>query len=55
MLVFAERKKAVDKIHEYLLLKGVECSAIHGGKDQEDRMAACKAFRGGEKDVLGLD
>lgn len=52
VLVFAERKKAVDKIHEYLLLKGVECSAIHGGKDQEDRMAACKAFRGGEKDVL---
>ena len=53
VLVFAERKKAVDKIHEYLLLKGVECVAIHGGKDQEDRMGACKAFRGAEKDVLG--
>ena len=53
VLVFAERKKAVDKIHEYLLLKGVECVAIHGGKDQEDRMSACRAFRGGEKDVLG--
>ena len=26
--------------------------AIHGGKDQEDRMSACRAFRGGEKDVL---
>jgi len=33
-------------------LKGVECVAIHGGKDQEDRMSACRAFRGGEKDVL---
>ena len=42
----------MDKIHEYLLLKGVECVAIHGGKDQEDRMSACRAFRGGEKDVL---
>merc|ERR1712131_570171 len=52
VLVFAERKRAVDKIHEYLLLKGVECVAIHGGKDQEDRMSACRAFRGGEKDVL---
>jgi len=52
VLVFAERKKAVDNIHEYLLLKGVECVAIHGGKDQEDRMSACTAFRGGEKDVL---
>ena len=55
VLVFAERKRAVDKIHEYLLLKGVECAAIHGGKDQEDRMSACKAFRGGDKDVLGSD
>ena len=33
-------------------MKGVECVAIHGGKDQEDRMSACRAFRGGEKDVL---
>ena len=40
-------------MHEYLLLKGVECAAIHGGKDQEDRMEACRQFRGGEKDVLG--
>ena len=53
VLVFAERKKAVDRVHEYLLLKGVECVAIHGGKDQEDRMAACRQFRAGEKDVLG--
>jgi len=52
VLIFAERKRAVDKVHEYLLLKGVECAAIHGGKDQEDRMEACRQFRGGEKDVL---
>lgn len=67
VLIFAERKRAVDKlvrdslisiiqalrVHEYLLLKGVECAAIHGGKDQEDRMEACRQFRAGEKDVLG--
>ena len=53
VLVFAERKKAVDRVHEYLLLKGVECVAIHGGKDQEDRMSACANFRAGDKDVLG--
>ena len=32
MLVFAEKKQDVDDIHEYLLLKGVEAAAIHGGK-----------------------
>lgn len=32
VLIFAERKKDVDDIHEYLLLKGVEAVAIHGGK-----------------------
>ena len=32
MLVFSEKKSEVDDIHEYLLLKGVEAVAIHGGK-----------------------
>lgn len=32
VLIFAEKKDDVDKIHEYLLLKGVEAVAIHGGK-----------------------
>jgi ATP-dependent RNA helicase DDX41 len=31
-LIFAQRKQDVDAIHEYLLLKGVEAVAIHGGK-----------------------
>lgn len=52
VLVFAERKQDVDAIHEYLLLKGVEAVAIHGGKDQEERSRAVDAFRKGEKDVL---
>lgn len=32
VLIFAEKKADVDAIHEYLLLKGVEAVAIHGGK-----------------------
>lgn len=52
VLVFAEKKQDVDSIHEYLLLKGVEAVAIHGGKDQEERLKAVEAFRKGEKDIL---
>ena len=52
VLVFAENKSDVDDIHEYLLLKGVEAVAIHGGKDQEERDGAIRAFKAGAKDVL---
>ena len=52
VLIFAEKKPDVDAIHEYLLLKGVDAVAIHGGKDQEERSQAVEAFREGEKDVL---
>ncbi|XP_058792911.1 ATP-dependent RNA helicase abstrakt [Phymastichus coffea] len=52
VLIFAEKKQDVDAIHEYLLLKGVEAVAIHGGKDQEERSRSVEAFRAGKKDVL---
>lgn len=52
VLIFAEKKQDVDAIHEYLLLKGVEAVAIHGGKDQDERSRAVAEFRRGEKDVL---
>lgn len=52
VLIFAEKKQDVDQIHEYLLLKGVEAVAIHGGKDQEERSKAVEQFRAQEKDVL---
>lgn len=42
----------MDAIHEYLLLKGVDAVSIHGGKDQEERVAAVKAFRDRQRDVL---
>ncbi|XP_002517695.2 LOW QUALITY PROTEIN: DEAD-box ATP-dependent RNA helicase 35 [Ricinus communis] len=52
VLIFCESKADVDKIHEYLLLKGVEVVAIHGGKDQEEREYAISSFKSGKKDVL---
>ncbi|KAK7575914.1 hypothetical protein V9T40_012200 [Parthenolecanium corni] len=52
VLIFAEKKQDVDAIHEYLLLKGIEAVAIHGGKDQEERSRSVEAFRQGRKDVL---
>ncbi|KAF6162691.1 hypothetical protein GIB67_022350 [Kingdonia uniflora] len=52
VLIFCENKADVDDIHEYLLTKGVEAVAIHGGKDQEDRESAISSFKAGKKDVL---
>eukprot|EP00906_Rhabdomonas_costata_P027070 RCo038503 len=52
VLVFCENKADVDDIHEYLLLKCVDAVSIHGGKSQEEREFAIKAFKSGTKDVL---
>ncbi|KAH0919104.1 hypothetical protein HID58_026764 [Brassica napus] len=52
VLIFCENKADVDDVHEYLLLKGVEAVAIHGGKDQEDREYAISSFKARGKDVL---
>ncbi|CAH8630723.1 unnamed protein product [Dicrocoelium dendriticum] len=52
VIIFAERKQDVDAIHEYLLLKGVQAVSIHGGKDQEERVAAVTEFRAKHRDVL---
>ncbi|KAF5181764.1 Atp-dependent rna helicase abstrakt [Thalictrum thalictroides] len=52
VLIFCENKADVDDIHEYLMLKGVEAVAIHGGKDQEERENAISSFKKGKKDVL---
>lgn len=52
VLIFAEKKADVDAIHEYLLLKGVEAVAIHGGRDQDERTKAIETFREEKNDVL---
>ncbi|XP_021724248.1 DEAD-box ATP-dependent RNA helicase 35-like [Chenopodium quinoa] len=51
-VIFSENKLDVDNIHDYLLLKGVDAVAIHGGKDQQERDYAIKAFKSRNKDVL---
>ncbi|XP_073126514.1 DEAD-box ATP-dependent RNA helicase 35-like [Henckelia pumila] len=52
VLVFCENKADVGDIQEYLLLKGVDAVAVHGGMDQEEREYAITAFKSGKKDVL---
>ncbi|KAL2518062.1 DEAD-box ATP-dependent RNA helicase 35 [Abeliophyllum distichum] len=52
VLIFCENKADVDDIHEYLLLKGVEAVAVHGGKDQQEREYAISSFKSSKKDVL---
>jgi len=52
VLIFASNQSDVDDIHEYLLLKGVNAVSIHGGKAQEDRVAAIAEFKSGQRDVL---
>jgi ATP-dependent RNA helicase DDX41 len=52
VLIFAEGQRDVDDILEFLLMKGVEAVATHGGKDQEERSAAVDAFKAGTADVL---
>jgi len=52
VLIFASNQSDVDEIHEYLLLKGVEAVAIHGGKGQDERLRAVDQFKGRLKDVL---
>ncbi len=51
-MVFKLVKSDVDDIHEYLLLKGIDAVAIHGGLDQSVRIASILDFKSGAKDVL---
>ena len=52
VLIFAEKQTNVDDVYEYLLLKGVEVAAIHGGKEMADRLQAVDLFKQKKKDVL---
>ena len=51
-MIFCENKNDVDDIYEYLLIKGVECCSLHGGKEQRERQQAVEDFKAGRKDVL---
>jgi ATP-dependent RNA helicase DDX41 len=52
VLIFCENKSDVDDIHEYLLLKGVDATSVHGGRTQDERNEAIRLFKAGQKDVL---
>jgi len=52
VLIFCSNQADVDNVHEYLMLKGVEAVAIHGGKEQEDRVQAIHKFKEGTTDCL---
>ncbi|KAL6570022.1 DEAD-box ATP-dependent RNA helicase 35 [Orobanche minor] len=52
VLVFSKSQADVAKIHEYLILKGVEAVSIHGGQENEERQHAISSFNAGRKDVL---
>ncbi|EAN32599.2 putative ATP-dependent RNA helicase DDX41 [Theileria parva strain Muguga] len=52
VLIFCENKADVEIINEYLILKGVEASAIHGGLSQEERIESISDFKNHKKDVL---
>ena len=51
-LIFASNQSEVDDIHEYLLLKGIDAVAIHGGLEQSIRNSAIADFKSGKADVL---
>eukprot|EP01053_Blabericola_migrator_P000323 Blabericola_migrator_1__322@NODE_1082_length_5496_cov_1003_158224_g741_i0_p1_GENE_NODE_1082_length_5496_cov_1003_158224_g741_i0NODE_1082_length_5496_cov_1003_158224_g741_i0_p1_ORF_typecomplete_len636_score97_40DEAD/PF00270_29/4_7e45DEAD/PF00270_29/9_8e02Helicase_C/PF00271_31/1_2e28ResIII/PF04851_15/1_1e10ERCC3_RAD25_C/PF16203_5/3e07UTP25/PF06862_12/8_4e02UTP25/PF06862_12/0_0014Helicase_C_4/PF13871_6/0_003AAA_22/PF13401_6/0_0092SecA_DEAD/PF07517_14/7_4e02SecA_DEAD/PF07517_14/0_012AAA_19/PF13245_6 len=52
VVIFCENKHDVDEVHEYLLLKGVDAVAIHGGMSQVLRTESVELFKHGRKDVL---
>jgi len=52
VIIFAKRPADVDSIHEFLLLKGLNVSAIHGQKDQKDRSQAVDDFRAERSEIL---
>ena len=52
VLIFSEKKSEVDEIHEFLLLKGLDAVATHGGKDQEDRRWSLRQFKEHKQDIL---
>lgn len=52
VMIFARRPQDVDSIHEYLLLKGLDVSATHGQKHQDERSQAVDDFKAKRTDIL---
>lgn len=52
VIIFAKRPQDVDSIHEFLLKQGLDVSAIHGQKHQDERSQAVDDFRAKKTDIL---
>jgi len=52
VLIFAENKSEVNKIHGYLSAKKIKTTALHSGKSQLERNLSIKEFKSGEMDIL---
>lgn len=52
VLVFAETKRWVSKVHKKLVQSGIHAEQIHGNKSQNYRQAALKKFSNGQVQVL---
>ena len=52
VIVFSNTKIGASKLARHLENEGVNASAIHGDKSQNERMAALEAFKKGEIEVL---
>ncbi len=51
-VIFAKTKENVDKVFEYLKLKGYSANKIHGGMLQKDRLNTMENFRRGDFRLL---
>ena len=52
VLIFLEKKKSVDKLENFLLLRNYNAIGIHGDKIQSERQKAIKQFSSGEIPIL---
>lgn len=52
VMIFCENKYEVDKVYEYLIIKGLDCCFIHGDKPQHERSISLKYIKDEVKDIL---
>ncbi|CAF4476297.1 unnamed protein product, partial [Didymodactylos carnosus] len=52
IIIFVNKKKAVDILAKSLVKKGYSACSLHGGKGQESRDLSLAQLKGGQKDIL---
>ena len=51
-IIFANSRRAVDEIDDFLFNKGVPCTSLHGERTQKEREASMRSFRAGQNPVM---